>query len=200
MKPWPESRCFPELHAEKQLSVKHSSPSAGLDGLAERCAQYKKDGADFGKWRAVLKITSTTPSQLAIQENANTLARYASICQQVPPPPAAFPEMLLHLLPVPCSNTRGSLKGESLWGFGKDKAEGQHSMKEYHQSQGKQREQFYFHSPKESPVFLFLEWLGAHCRARNPAWWRPWSPALSVCHREGKKRLLPLCSPSQISR
>ncbi|NXA41371.1 ALDOB aldolase, partial [Eudromia elegans] len=68
--------------------------STGLDGLAERCAQYKKDGADFGKWRAVLKITSTTPSQLAIQENANTLARYASICQQHGLVPIVEPEIL----------------------------------------------------------------------------------------------------------
>lgn len=55
----------------------------GLDGLSERCAQYKKDGADFAKWRSVLKISETTPSELAIMENANVLARYASICQQV---------------------------------------------------------------------------------------------------------------------
>lgn len=59
------------------------SAIAGLDGLYERCAQYKKDGADFAKWRCVLKITSTTPSRLAIIENANVLARYASICQMV---------------------------------------------------------------------------------------------------------------------
>ena len=56
---------------------------AGLDGLYERCAQYKKDGADFAKWRCVLKITPTTPSRLAIVENCNVLARYASICQMV---------------------------------------------------------------------------------------------------------------------
>lgn len=54
-----------------------------MDGLSERCAQYKKDGADFAKWRCVLKISETTPSELAIMENANVLARYASICQQV---------------------------------------------------------------------------------------------------------------------
>lgn len=59
------------------------SAFAGLDGLYERCAQYKKDGADFAKWRCVLKITPTTPSRLAIIENANVLARYASICQMV---------------------------------------------------------------------------------------------------------------------
>uniref|UniRef100_W5LQW5 Fructose-bisphosphate aldolase n=1 Tax=Astyanax mexicanus TaxID=7994 RepID=W5LQW5_ASTMX len=55
----------------------------GLDGLSERCSQYKKDGADFAKWRCVMKVSDTTPSQLCITENANVLARYASICQQV---------------------------------------------------------------------------------------------------------------------
>lgn len=55
----------------------------GLDGLSERCAQYKKDGCDFAKWRCVLKISGSCPSALAIAENANVLARYASICQQV---------------------------------------------------------------------------------------------------------------------
>ena len=59
--------------------------TVGLDGLSERCAQYKKDGAGFCKWRCVLKIQSHTPSYLAMIENANVLARYASICQQVVP-------------------------------------------------------------------------------------------------------------------
>ena len=38
----------------------------GLDGLSERCAQYKKDGCDFAKWRCVLRIQDNgrTPSQL----------------------------------------------------------------------------------------------------------------------------------------
>lgn len=66
----------------------------GLDGLSERCAQYKKDGADFAKWRCVLKITPTTPSYLAIIENANVLARYASICQQNGIVPIVEPEIL----------------------------------------------------------------------------------------------------------
>ncbi|XP_068830007.1 fructose-bisphosphate aldolase B isoform X3 [Capricornis sumatraensis] len=66
----------------------------GLDGLSERCAQYKKDGADFGKWRAVLKIDNQCPSHLAIQENANTLARYASICQQNGLVPIVEPEVI----------------------------------------------------------------------------------------------------------
>ncbi|XP_072889779.1 fructose-bisphosphate aldolase A-like [Hemitrygon akajei] len=66
----------------------------GLDGLNERCAQYKKDGADFAKWRCVLKITETTPSPLAIMENANVLARYAIICQHNGIVPIVEPEIL----------------------------------------------------------------------------------------------------------
>ena len=66
----------------------------GLDGLAERCAQYKKDGADFAKWRCVLKITSHTPSYQAMLENGNVLARYASICQQNGIVPIVEPEVL----------------------------------------------------------------------------------------------------------
>lgn len=72
----------PEFQSEPAHRPLYSS-SAGLDGLSERCAQYKKDGADFAKWRCVLKIGEHTPSALAIMENANVLARYASICQQV---------------------------------------------------------------------------------------------------------------------
>lgn len=67
----------------------------GLDGLGERCAQYKKDGADFAKWRCVLKIQSHTPSYQAMLENANVLARYASICQQNGLVPIVEPEVLI---------------------------------------------------------------------------------------------------------
>lgn len=66
----------------------------GLDGLAERCAQYKKDGADFAKWRCVLTIGNRTPSWTAITETCNVLARYASICQQNGLVPIVEPEVL----------------------------------------------------------------------------------------------------------
>ncbi|XP_066267400.1 fructose-bisphosphate aldolase-like isoform X2 [Branchiostoma lanceolatum] len=66
----------------------------GLDGLAERCAQYYKDGCRFAKWRCVLKISGTTPSYLAITENANVLARYATICQANGLVPIVEPEIL----------------------------------------------------------------------------------------------------------
>jgi len=66
----------------------------GLDGLAERCAEYKKEGAGFAKWRCVLKIKSHSPSHQAMIENANVLARYASICQQNGLVPIVEPEVL----------------------------------------------------------------------------------------------------------
>ncbi|XP_053697696.1 fructose-bisphosphate aldolase isoform X1 [Sabethes cyaneus] len=66
----------------------------GLDDLGARCAQYKKDGCDFAKWRCVLKIGKNTPSYQSILENANVLARYASICQSQRIVPIVEPEIL----------------------------------------------------------------------------------------------------------
>ncbi|KAL1115526.1 hypothetical protein AAG570_007555 [Ranatra chinensis] len=66
----------------------------GLDDLAERCAMYKKEGCHFAKWRCVLKIGTNTPSYQAILENANVLARYASICQANRLVPIVEPEVL----------------------------------------------------------------------------------------------------------
>ncbi len=54
----------------------------GHDGLAQRCQQYYQAGARYAKWRALLKIGATEPSELAIQQNAQGLARYAIICQE----------------------------------------------------------------------------------------------------------------------
>uniref|UniRef100_J3MPY3 Fructose-bisphosphate aldolase n=1 Tax=Oryza brachyantha TaxID=4533 RepID=J3MPY3_ORYBR len=54
----------------------------GHDGLAERCRRYYAAGARFAKWRAVLSIGASRPSQLAVDANAQGLARYAIICQE----------------------------------------------------------------------------------------------------------------------
>ena len=69
------------------------STTQGLDDLSQRCAQYKKDGCDFAKWRCVLKIGKNTPSYLGMLENANVLARYASICQMNGLVPIVEPEV-----------------------------------------------------------------------------------------------------------
>jgi len=70
------------------------STTQGLDGLAERCAKYARDGAKFAKWRSVLKIGLHQPSYQSMLENANVLARYASICQQNGLVPIVEPEVL----------------------------------------------------------------------------------------------------------
>jgi len=70
------------------------STTQGLDDLSQRCAQYKKDGCDFAKWRCVLKIGKNTPSYQGMLENANVLARYASICQMNGLVPIVEPEVL----------------------------------------------------------------------------------------------------------
>ena len=70
----------------------------GIDDLDARCAKYYAQGARFAKWRAVLHIKDTlgaTPSQVAIDENAMTLARYASICQANGLVPIVEPEVLM---------------------------------------------------------------------------------------------------------
>jgi len=67
----------------------------GLDGLGDRCRKYKADGADFAKWRNTIKIGKNMPSQLSLIENANVLARYASICQQNGLVPIVEPEVLI---------------------------------------------------------------------------------------------------------
>ena len=69
----------------------------GLDGLAERCEEYYAMGARFAKWRAVLTIDEAKglPSALALAENANALARYASACQSRGLVPIVEPEILM---------------------------------------------------------------------------------------------------------
>lgn len=67
----------------------------GLDGLADRAAKYYQAGARFAKWRSVLKIGPTEPSELSIQQNAHGLARYAIICQENGLVPIVEPEILV---------------------------------------------------------------------------------------------------------
>ncbi|XP_063832799.1 fructose-bisphosphate aldolase-like [Ostrinia nubilalis] len=67
----------------------------GLDDLATRCAEYKKQGCRFAKWRCPLKIGTHTPSDQAINDTAHILARYASICQSQGLVPIVEPDVLL---------------------------------------------------------------------------------------------------------
>jgi fructose-bisphosphate aldolase class I len=67
----------------------------GLDGLRERLVEYKKLGATFAKWRAVITIGKDIPSQYCIAANVHALARYAALCQEAGIVPIVEPEVLM---------------------------------------------------------------------------------------------------------
>jgi len=67
----------------------------GLDGLAERLEEYRRIGARFAKWRAVITIDAGVPTQSCIEANAHALARYAGLCQQAGIVPIIEPEVLM---------------------------------------------------------------------------------------------------------
>jgi fructose-bisphosphate aldolase class I len=67
----------------------------GLDGLRERLAEYRKLGARFAKWRAVIDIGTGIPTSFAIAANAHALARYAALCQEQEIVPIVEPEVLM---------------------------------------------------------------------------------------------------------
>lgn len=69
--------------------------TAGLDGLTERLLHFKQKGARFAKWRNVYSISEFAPSLTAIKAGAETLARYAAICQSVGIVPIVEPEILM---------------------------------------------------------------------------------------------------------
>jgi fructose-bisphosphate aldolase class I len=68
----------------------------GLIGLSERLVEYKKQGAIFTKWRAVITIDGDRlPTSQAIHENARRLASYAKEVQAAGMIPILEPEVLL---------------------------------------------------------------------------------------------------------
>lgn len=89
----------------KISGTKGEFATQGLDGLAERAASFYAKGCKFTKWRAVVQIGDGIPTELCIKENAHTLARYASICQDNGLMPIVEPEIMVdgdHSLAVAC--------------------------------------------------------------------------------------------------
>lgn len=76
------------------MGTTDETTTQGLDDLGKRCAQYYKDGCRFAKWRCVLRIRKDAPTPLAVLENANVLARYATECQKNGIVPIVEPEIL----------------------------------------------------------------------------------------------------------
>jgi fructose-bisphosphate aldolase class I len=67
----------------------------GLDGLRDRLKDYRRIGARFAKWRAVLAVSDTRPSRACVLANAHALARYGALCQEQDLVPIVEPEVLM---------------------------------------------------------------------------------------------------------
>jgi fructose-bisphosphate aldolase class I len=67
----------------------------GLDGLRGRLEEYRRMGARFAKWRAVIAIGDGLPSGACVHANAHALARYAALCQEQGLVPIVEPEVLM---------------------------------------------------------------------------------------------------------
>ena len=81
--------------AKDFAGFKNEKITEGLDGLRDRLKEYYEMGARFAKWRAVITIGETIPSDACIHSNANGLARYASLWQENGLVPIVEPEVLM---------------------------------------------------------------------------------------------------------
>lgn len=90
---------LPGIKVDKGLKILANTSdehiTVGLDDLQERLATFKEQGAKFAKWRNVFTISDCTPSLSAIKSGAETLARYAAMCQTVGLVPIVEPEVLM---------------------------------------------------------------------------------------------------------
>ena len=67
----------------------------GLDGMWTRLGDYRKLGASFAKWRAVINVGKGIPTDVCIDANAHALARYAALCQENGIVPIVEPEIFM---------------------------------------------------------------------------------------------------------
>uniref|UniRef100_A0A1J3JP21 Fructose-bisphosphate aldolase n=1 Tax=Noccaea caerulescens TaxID=107243 RepID=A0A1J3JP21_NOCCA len=86
------------IKVDKGLGIldngKEENFTKGLEQLPAMAADFYALGCRFAKWRAVLKIGNGSPTDLAIQENAVGLAKYARACQDHGLVPIVEPEIL----------------------------------------------------------------------------------------------------------
>lgn len=90
---------LPGIKVDKGTKPLAGSPNEkiteGLDGLRERLQEYYAFGARFAKWRAVIDIGEGIPTDYCLHANAQTLARYAALCQEMGLVPIVEPEVLM---------------------------------------------------------------------------------------------------------
>jgi fructose-bisphosphate aldolase class I len=94
-----EKNIVPGIKVDKGTTDLSNYPeekiTEGLDGLHNRCIEYKELGAQFTKWRAVFHIGRSIPTAFAIDANAFLLSRFASISQSTGLVPIVEPEVLI---------------------------------------------------------------------------------------------------------
>ncbi len=92
-------RIVPGIKVDKGKGPLSGAPgdliTRGLDGLVERLEGYQSQGARFAKWREVYPISATNPTPLGLHANAEVLARYAAVCQELGVVPIVEPEVLM---------------------------------------------------------------------------------------------------------
>lgn len=90
---------LPGIKVDEGTEVMSDSPNEvvtkGLEGLPKRLPEYVNMGAKFCKWRAVIKIGESIPTDKCIQINAERLAKYAKLCQENNLVPIVEPEVLM---------------------------------------------------------------------------------------------------------
>ncbi len=92
-------KIVPGIKVDKGTGALSGAPgdlvTRGLDGLTKRLQGYKEQGARFAKWREVYPITDSNPTRLGRHANAEMLARYAAVCQELGIVPIVEPEVLM---------------------------------------------------------------------------------------------------------
>jgi fructose-bisphosphate aldolase, class I len=84
-----------DLGAKPLAKADGETVTEGLDGLRDRLNEYRDLGAKFAKWRAVISIGESIPSEYCLWTNAHALARYAALCQEAELVPIVEPEVLM---------------------------------------------------------------------------------------------------------
>ncbi|HEY4488650.1 MAG TPA: class I fructose-bisphosphate aldolase [Candidatus Paceibacterota bacterium] len=94
-----DAHIFPGIKVDLGTEALPDSPeekyTKGLEGLAERLAEYVSLGAVFTKWRAVIGIEGALPTSACIDRNAVDLAKYARTAQEAGLVPIVEPEVLM---------------------------------------------------------------------------------------------------------
>jgi fructose-bisphosphate aldolase class I len=81
--------------AKPLANAEGETVTEGLDGLRGRLDEYRELGARFTKWRAVISIGESIPSEYCVWTNAHALARFAALSQEAGLVPIVEPEVLM---------------------------------------------------------------------------------------------------------